>query len=119
MGWPDGRPALDYTVNAAIGVPAMTGPPEHDGPVNHVFPAWDFLTGALAAFSLLAAERNRRETGQGREIRLPLSDVALGSLGALGQIARSRRRWGRIARATATPSTAPSAGTSPRRTASG
>ena len=89
MGWPDGRPALDYTVNAAIGVPAMTGPPEHDGPVNHVFPAWDFLTGALAAFSLLAAERNRRETGQGREIRLPLSDVALGSLGALGQIAEA------------------------------
>lgn len=100
MGWPDGRPALDYTVNAAIGVPAMTGPPEHDGPVNHVFPAWDFLTGALAAFSLLAAERNRRETGQGREIRLPLSDVALGSLGALGQIAeamalgRDRPRYG-------------------------
>ena len=89
MGWPDGRPALDYTVNAAIGVPAMTGPSEHDGPVNHVFPAWDFLTGALAAFSLLAAERNRRETGVGREIRLPLSDVALGSLGALGQIAEA------------------------------
>lgn len=100
MGWPDGRPALDYTVNAAIGVPEMTGPVDHDGPVNHVFPAWDFLTGALAAFSLLAAERNRRETGQGREIRLPLSDVALGSLGALGQIAeavalgRDRPRYG-------------------------
>ena len=87
MGWPDGRPALDYTVNAAIGVPAMTGPPEHDGPVNHVLPAWDLLTGAYAAFSLVAAERNRRMRGQGREIRIPLSDLALASLGNLGQIA--------------------------------
>ena len=86
MGWPDGRPALDYTVNAAIGVPAMTGPPEHDGPVNHVLPAWDLLTGAYAAFSLVAAERNRRMTGQGREIRIPLSDIAIASLGHLGQI---------------------------------
>src|SRR5215469_13766098 len=25
MGWPDGRPALDYTVNAALGMPLMTG----------------------------------------------------------------------------------------------
>ncbi len=86
MGWPDGRPALDYTVNAAIGVPAMTGPPEHDGPVNHVLPAWDLLTGAYAAFSMVAAERNRRMTGQGREIRIPLSDLAIASLGHLGQI---------------------------------
>ncbi len=87
MGWPDGRPALDYTVNAAIGVPAMTGPPEYDGPVNHVLPAWDLLTGAYAAFSMVAAERNRRMTGQGREIRIPLSDLAIASLGHLGQIA--------------------------------
>ena len=86
MGWPDGRTALDYTVNAAIGVPAMTGPTDHEGPVNHVLPAWDLLTGAYAAFSLLAAERNRRETGQGREIRIPLSDIAIASLGHLGQI---------------------------------
>ena len=86
MGWPDGRPALDYTVNAAIGVPAMTGPPEHDGPVNHVLPAWDLLTGAYAAFSMVAAERNRRMTRQGREIRIPLSDIAIASLGHLGQI---------------------------------
>ncbi len=90
MGWPDGRTALDYTVNAAIGVPMMTGPANTAAPVNHVLPAWDFLTGSMAAFSLLAAERNRRETGQGREIRLPLSDVALGALGALGQIAEAQ-----------------------------
>ncbi|HEY2481107.1 MAG TPA: CoA transferase, partial [Caulobacteraceae bacterium] len=35
MGWPDGRPAVDYTVNAAVGVPAMTGPEDDPRPVNH------------------------------------------------------------------------------------
>ena len=87
MGWPDGRQAVDYTVNAAIGLPLMTGPTDHAGPVNHVLPAWDLLAGAYAAFCLVAAERSRRETGRGREIRLPLSDVAIASLGHLGQIA--------------------------------
>ena len=44
MGWADGSPALDYTVNNAVGYPMMTGAgPE---PVNHVLPAWDLLTGA-------------------------------------------------------------------------
>ena len=86
MGWPDGRPAVDYTVNSAVGVPLMTGPIDHDGPVNHVLPAWDLLTGAYGAFCLLAAERARRATGRGQEIRLPLSDVAIASLGHLGQI---------------------------------
>jgi 2-methylfumaryl-CoA isomerase len=87
MGWPDGRTAVDYTVNASFGVPAMTGPPEDPRPVNHVLPAWDLLTGAYAAFSLLAAERLRKSDGSGREIRIPLADVALASLGHLGQIA--------------------------------
>lgn len=86
MGWPDGRPAVDYTVNSAVGMPLMTGPAGHAGPVNHVLPAWDLLTGAYASFCLVAAERARRGTGQGREIRLPLSDVAIASLGHLGQI---------------------------------
>ncbi len=86
MGWPDGRPTVDYTVNSAIGVPLMTGPPGLDSPVNHVLPAWDLLTGAYGAFCLLAAKRTRQVTGQGRDIRLPLSDVALASLGHLGQI---------------------------------
>ena len=100
MGWADGRQAVDYTVNAAIGVPLMTGPEAHDGPVNHVLPAWDLLTGAYAAFCLVAAERSRRETGRGREIRLPLSDIAIASIGHLGWIAeaaltgRDRERLG-------------------------
>lgn len=86
MGWPDGRPAVDYTVNAAVGVPAMTGPADDPRPVNHVLPAWDLLAGAYAAFLLVSAERARRADGQGREIRIPLSDLAIASLGHLGQI---------------------------------
>jgi uncharacterized membrane protein YfcA len=52
MGWADGAPALDYTVNNAVGYPMMTGPgPE---PVNHILPAWDVISGAYAAFAMLA-----------------------------------------------------------------
>ena len=91
MGWADGRTAVDYTVNAVAGLPLITGPADlvPGEPVNHVLPAWDLLTGAYAAFSLLAAERRRRETGQGAEIRIPLSDVAAATLGNLGQIAET------------------------------
>jgi 2-methylfumaryl-CoA isomerase len=85
MGWPDGTPALDYTVNNAVGYPMMTGAgPE---PVNHVLPAWDLLTGAYAAFALMAAIRRREQTGEGCEIRLPLSDVAIGTVANLGGVA--------------------------------
>ena len=91
MGWPDGRNGVDYTVNAAVGVPFMTGGSGLgcDEPVNSVLPAWDLLAGAYSAFSLLAAERHRRETGQGGEICVALSDVAAGALGHLGQIAET------------------------------
>jgi len=85
MGWADGTPALDYTVNNSVGFPMLTGPgPE---PVNHVLPAWDLLTGAYAAFALLAAIQRRGATGEGGEIRLPLSDIAIGSVANMGGIA--------------------------------
>lgn len=85
MGWADGSPALDYTVNNAVGYPMLTGAgPE---PVNHVLPAWDLLTGAYAAFALMAALRRRDATGQGGEVRIPLSDVAIGTVANLGGIA--------------------------------
>jgi 2-methylfumaryl-CoA isomerase len=87
MGWADGTNAVDYTINSAIGLPALTGPADSTDPVNHVLPAWDLLTGASAAYALLAAERNRRITGKGGEIRMPLGDVAMATLGHLGQIA--------------------------------
>lgn len=87
QGWADGTSGLDYTINAVAGYPYNTGPEDHDGPLNHVLPAWDIATGALCAFHLLAAERHRRATGQGQEIAMPLSSVAFSTLGMLGQIA--------------------------------
>jgi len=85
MGWPDGSVALDYTANAAVGYPVLTG--EGPAPVNHVLPAWDLLTGAYGAFALVAALRRRERTGQGSEIRLPLTDVAVGTVANMGRVA--------------------------------
>jgi 2-methylfumaryl-CoA isomerase len=88
MGQADGGPALDYTVNCALGYPQLTGPAAlGDAPVNHVLPAWDLLTGAYAAFALLAAERHRRLTGGGQEVRIPLSDVGIATVANLGMLA--------------------------------
>ena len=85
MGWADGSPALDYTVNNSVGYPMLTGTgPE---PVNHVLPAWDLLSGAYAAFALLAAIQRRTVTGAGGEVRVPLSDVAIGTVANLGGVA--------------------------------
>ena len=84
MGWHDGRQAMDFTVNAASGYPLMTGPEDWDQatapPINQVMPAWDFITGAYCAFSLLAGLRHRERTGQGIELRVPLGDVAIGTM---------------------------------------
>ena len=85
MGWADGSPALDYTVNNSVGYPMMTG--AGPDPVNHVLPAWDLLTGAYAAFAMLAAVQKRAQTGEGLEVRIPLSDVAIGTVANLGGIA--------------------------------
>jgi 2-methylfumaryl-CoA isomerase len=89
MGWADGTPAVDYTINAAIGLPMMTGPANNDHPVNHVLPAWDLLAGAYAAFALMAAERDRMKSGRGREIRVALSDLAAATMGNLGAVAET------------------------------
>lgn len=87
MGWADGSPAVDYTINAAVGVPQMTGPADDDRPVNHVLPAWDLLGGAYAAFAMTAALLRRRDSGQGAEIRVPLSDLAASTMSHLGSVA--------------------------------
>lgn len=86
-----GGSAVDYTVNASTGIPFMTGPGNTAGPVNHVLPAWDLITGQMAAVGILAAERHRRRTGQGQHIKLALKDVALASIGNLGFIAEAQR----------------------------
>lgn len=98
MGWPDGRQAMDFTVNAASGYPQMTGPEDWDAadppPVNHVLPAWDFLTGAYCAFALLAGIRHRDATGVGKELRVPLGDVAIGTMANSGAMAEMLYRGG-------------------------
>ena len=101
MGWGDGRQAMDFTVNAASGYPLMTGPvdlaPDTSGappPVNQILPAWDFITGAYSAFALLAALRHRDATGEGSEVRVPLGDVAIGTLANSGAMAEMLYRGG-------------------------
>jgi 2-methylfumaryl-CoA isomerase len=86
----DGRPAVDYTVNAAAGFPMVTGPPGHDGPVNHVLPAWDIACGLYAALGIAAAERRRARTGEGCFVRVALEDVALAMAGNLGFLAEAQ-----------------------------
>ncbi|MFI6521424.1 CoA transferase [Spirillospora sp. NPDC050679] len=86
----DGGAAVDYTVNAEIGFPMVTGPADHAAPVSHVLPAWDVACGLYAAVGLLAAERRRSRTGEGARIRLPLYDVALATAGNLGLLAEAQ-----------------------------
>ena len=81
-----GGTALDYTVNAKVGFPDITGPEDDSRPVNHVLPAWDNIAAYLGAISLLAAERHRRMTGEGQKIDLSLADCALATMGHLGYI---------------------------------
>lgn len=86
----NGGAAVDYTVNAASGFPALTGPKEHGGPVNHVLPAWDIASGLYLCVALLAAERHRMLTGQGQQVRVSLEDVALATAGNLGFLAEAQ-----------------------------
>jgi 2-methylfumaryl-CoA isomerase len=84
QGHADGRPAVDYTVNAEVGVPTITGPVGGAEPVNHVLPAWDLLTGLTATTGLLAALRRRDQHGAGAYLEVALADVALAGVANLG-----------------------------------
>ena len=90
LGNHDGSSAVDYTVNPATGFPWATGPRHVAVPFNHLLPAWDAITGTLAAAGLLAAERHRRQTGEGQLVRVALSDVAFAMVGNLGKIAEAQ-----------------------------
>lgn len=87
LGRRDGGSEVDYTVNPAIGFPALTGPADSPEPVNHVFPAWDAIAGNMIAVAILAAERHRSRHGAGQLVTLALKDVALAMLGNLGMLA--------------------------------
>ena len=84
-GSSDGSGAVDYTVNCAAGFPTATG--IGGAPVNHVLPAWDVAAGLYLATGLLAADRARARSGQGEEISLALSDVAIATAANLGYVA--------------------------------
>ena len=84
LGRGDGSTGVDYTVNAGIGYPLVTGPADHAGPINHVLPAWDVCCGLYAALAVVAAVRRRDQTGEGARISLALEDVALATAGNLG-----------------------------------
>lgn len=81
-----GRPAVDYTVNPAIGFPAITGPEDSTEPVAHALPAWDCIAGNMMVSALLAAERHRLKTGRGQDVEFALKDAAAAMLGHLGII---------------------------------
>jgi 2-methylfumaryl-CoA isomerase len=89
-GRSDGGAAVDYTVNAGMGFPWITGPEGHEGPLNHVLPAWDVATGYLAVAGVLAAERHRLLTGESRLVRLSLAEVALVVASHLGLLAEAK-----------------------------
>ncbi|NMN93887.1 CoA transferase [Antrihabitans stalactiti] len=88
-GHSDGTPAVDYTVNAEMGFPLVTGPANHADPVNHVLPAWDIACGLYVATGVAAATRHRELTGEGCKLTIALSDVALAMAGNLGMLAEA------------------------------
>ncbi|MFI0484615.1 CoA transferase [Actinomadura sp. 9N215] len=90
QGRRDGGNAVDYTVNAAMGFPSVTGPSDQATPVNHALPVWDVACGLYLAIGLLAAERHRLRTGEGQRIRVALQDVALATAGNLGYLAEAQ-----------------------------
>lgn len=83
-GRADGGTGVDYTVNAGIGFPMVTGPAELATPVNHVLPAWDVACGLYTALAVVTALRHRDATGEGQRIGIPLENVALATAGNLG-----------------------------------
>jgi len=82
-GRADGGTGVDYTVNAGIGFPLVTGPADLATPVNHVLPAWDVTCGIYTALAVVTALRHRDATGEGQQVSIPLENVALATAGNL------------------------------------
>jgi 2-methylfumaryl-CoA isomerase len=94
QGYPDGRPAVDYTVNAEVGIPGITGSTETGRPVNHVLPAWDLATGLSVSTAVLAGLHQRARTGRGVYAEIALADVALAGVANLGWLSEAADRGG-------------------------
>ena len=88
MGWADGSQGMDYTINAALGLPQMTGPADDARPVKSTSwppgtwahrqptaPSHDGLGALLARLQAAAAAG---------ELRVPLSDVGAATMANLG-----------------------------------
>ena len=75
------RPDIDGSIDVGARRP---------GPLNHLLPPWDVAYGLQAAAALLAADRHRRHTGQGRAITLTREDVTHAVTGHLGMLAEAQ-----------------------------
>lgn len=74
------RPAMDLMIQAVSGMMSITGEP--DGrPVKAAAPMADLFGGYTAAFSILAAIRERDRTGEGRVIDVAMLDAMMTLLG--------------------------------------
>jgi len=73
------EPGYDAALQGATGIMSITG--EADGPPVKVGVAWiDVLTGLTAAVGILAALREREQSGLGQHLDLALFDVGLAAL---------------------------------------
>lgn len=85
----NGKPAVDYSINAEVGVPLMTGPVDAAVPVNHVLPAWDLVTGMLTASAVTTALYRRERSGEGARVEVALADVAIAGVAGMGWLAEA------------------------------
>jgi crotonobetainyl-CoA:carnitine CoA-transferase CaiB-like acyl-CoA transferase len=72
---PPDRPGYDFVVQAESGLMAITGEPDGE-PTKVGVAVVDVLAGTTAAVGILAALRQRDETGVGDRLEVPLLDVA-------------------------------------------
>lgn len=74
------RPAMDLMIQAVSGMMSLTGEPE-GRPVKGAAPISDLMGGFCAAFTILAAIRERDKTGEGRAIDVSMLDCMMTILG--------------------------------------
>ena len=69
-------PAFDHTMQAMTGMMSLNGEPG-DPPMKVGFPVIDAFTGYVAAFGILAALRQRDQTGEGQLVDVSMFDASL------------------------------------------
>ncbi len=91
------RPAMDLMIQAVGGLMSQTGEP-HGRPMKVAAPVGDVMGGVLAAFSIVAAIRERDRTGEGRFIDVSMLDSLITLMGqnvtAYGMSGKPPRREG-------------------------